>query len=56
MLNSGAVLQQRTLPYLKMPSGQCQHLKLILTADLWLAVFLCNLTFVFCILPKNTLN
>lgn len=33
MLNSGAVLQQRTLPYLKMPSGQCQHLKLILTAD-----------------------
>ena len=29
MLNSGAVLQQRTLPYLKMPSGQCQHLKLI---------------------------
>lgn len=33
MLNSGAVLQQRTLPYLKMPSGQYQHLKLILTAD-----------------------
>lgn len=33
MLNSGAVLQHRTLPYLKMPSGQCQHLKLILTAD-----------------------
>lgn len=33
MLNSGAVLQHRTLPYLKMPSGQCQLLKLILTAD-----------------------
>mgnify|MGYP006927566656 FL=1 len=33
MLNSGAVLQHRTLPYLKMPSGQCQHLKLIFTAD-----------------------
>lgn len=33
MLNSGAVLQQRTLPYLKMPSGQCQHLNLTLTAD-----------------------
>lgn len=33
MLNSSAVLQQRTLPYLKMPSGQCQLLKLTLTAD-----------------------
>lgn len=33
MLNSGAVLQQRTLPYLKMPSGQCQLLKLTFTAD-----------------------